>query len=148
MTEASQDAEDLVRAYVDVWNERAYSEIPDLVSDSFVMHDPAAPADGIPGPEGEVHGPDGLETFMRGVATGFPDFRIAISDLISSGELVMYEGSMTMTHEGEFDGIPPTGKRVEAREMAKFRVGDGHVQEHRAYFDQQEIFEQLGIADD
>lgn len=148
MAEARPDPEQIVTAYVDAWNEQAYSELPDLVAESFVMHDPAAPGDDVPGPAGEVHGRDGLEGFMRGVTTGFPDFTVDIVDMLSRGDLVMYEGEITMTHEGEFDGIPPTGETVEMRETSKCRVEDGKVQEHRVYFDQQEVFEQLGLAED
>ncbi|SEO92914.1 conserved hypothetical protein, steroid delta-isomerase-related [Halogranum amylolyticum] len=148
MAEATPRAEQLVREYVEIWNERAYSKIPDVVSESFVMSDPAAPEEGVPGPAREVHGPDGLEAFVRGVVDGFPDFRVTVGDLLSSDDLVMYEAEITMTHEGEFGGIPPTGRAVEVGEMSTFRVVDGKIQEHRAYFDQQEIYEQLGLTED
>jgi predicted ester cyclase len=55
----------------------------------------------------------------------------------------MYDATLTMTHEGEFDGIPPTGREVEVREMAKYHVADGKIQEYRVCFDQQAVFEQL-----
>lgn len=148
MAEATPEPERIVNAYVDMWNERDYARIPDLVAESFVMYDAAAPAEGVAGPEGEVHGRDGLEAFMRGVAAGFPDFELTILDTVSRDDLVMYEAEIAMTHEGEFDGIPPTGRTVEMREMSKCRVEDGVVREHRVYFDQQEVFEQLGLADD
>jgi len=141
MAETTTEPERLVNAYVDVWNERNYARIPDLVSESFAMYDPAAPG-------GEVHGRDGLAEFIRGVVAGFPDFHVTVVDVVSDGGLVMYEGDISMTHEGEFDGIPPTGRTVEIREMSKFHVADDEVQEHRAYFDQQAIFEQLGLSDD
>ncbi|MFC4450317.1 ester cyclase [Halorussus aquaticus] len=148
MSEAKSTAEQLVRTYVDVWNERDYSKLPDIVSESFVMHDRAAPEEGVPGSAGEIHGPEGLEQFVREVTTGFPDFEVTILDLVSTDGLVMYEGEISMTHEGEFDGIPPTGRTAQFREMSKFRVADGAIREHRAYFDQQEIYEQLGLTED
>lgn len=70
MAEATPEAEHLVKDYVEMWNDQEYSKIPDLVAESFVMYDPAAPAEGVAGPEREVHGPDGLEQFMR----SWPDF--------------------------------------------------------------------------
>lgn len=148
MAKATPDAEQLVRDYVEMVNGREYSKIPDLVSESFVMHDPAAPAEEVPGPEREVHGPEGFETFIRGVVTGFPDFQVNVVNMLSSHDLVMYEAELTMTHEGEFDGIPPTGREVECREMCSYRIADGKIQEHRVYFDMQEAFEQLGLTDD
>lgn len=141
MPEDTKEAEELVNAYVDVWNEQEYSKIPDLVSESFVMHGPAAP-------EGGVHGPEGLEEFVREMVTGFPDFQVTILDELCGEDLVMCEADVTGTHEGEFDGVPPTGREIEFRAMEKFRVADGNVQEHRVYFDQQELVEQLGLTDD
>lgn len=32
--------------------------------------------------------------------------------------------------------------------MEKLRIADGRLQEHRVYFDQQEVFEQLGLTED
>jgi steroid delta-isomerase-like uncharacterized protein len=139
MIEATTESERLALALVDVWNERRYSKIPDVVSDSFVMYDPAAPG-------GEVRGPDGLEAFIHGVVTGFPDFHVSVTELLSSDELVMYEATITMTHEGEFEGVPPTGRTVEFDEMSTVRIGDGEIDEHRTYFDQQSVRERLGLT--
>ena len=138
MTEPTTDAERLAMDLIDVWNERQYARIPDVVSESFVMHDPAAPG-------GAVHGADGLETFIRGVVSGFPDFHVSVSDMLSGDDLVMYEATITMTHEGEFDGIPPTGRAVEIGEMSTVRIGDDGVDIHSTYFDQQDVLEQLGL---
>jgi steroid delta-isomerase-like uncharacterized protein len=148
MAEATTDAKQIVNAYVSLWNERDYAKIPELVSEEFVMHDPGAPEEEVPGPAREVHGPDGLEMFIRGVTAGFPDFHVSIGDTLSSDELVMCEGKITMTHEGEFDGIPPTRRKVEVREMSKYRIADGKIQEHRVYFDQREVFDQLGLTEE
>ena len=141
MTQAPIDTEQLAREYASVWNERKYAKIPDVVSESFEMYDPAAPG-------GVVRGRDGLEQFIRAVVSGFPDFHVTILDMLSSEDRVMYEAEMSMTHEGEFDGVPPTGEEVELRYMGKIKTAGGKVQEHRIYFDQQELFEQLGLTDD
>jgi predicted ester cyclase len=53
----------------------------------------------------------------------------------------------TTQHEGEFNDIPPTGREVELRAMAKFLVDDGKVTEHREYHDRQDFLEQLGVTD-
>ncbi|AZH27001.1 ester cyclase [Haloplanus aerogenes] len=139
MVDATTESKRIVNAYVDVWNERTYPSIPDVVSESFVMYDPAAP-------EGEVHGRDGLETFIRNVVTAFPDFEVSVGDMLSSDGLVMYDATITMTHEGAFGGIGPTGREVEIDEMSKFRVSNGKIREHRVYFDQQDVLEQLGVT--
>ena len=147
MTAATPPPEAVASEYLAVvWNDRAYAEIPDLVSESFVMYDPAAPADPVPGPRGEVHGPDGLEAFIRGVVRGFPDFRVTVCRMLADDEAVTYVGELEMSHEGSFYGIPPTGRRAEVQYMGLIRVADGLVEEHRVYPPVPAIAEQLGFT--
>lgn len=141
MTESTRDPVQVVEAYADLWNEQNYANIPNVVSESFVLYDGIAPG-------GEVHGHDGLEEWMHAFTSAFPDFHVDTLDAIAEGNTVVVEGRYTMTHEGEFDGIPPTGRAVELRGMAKFLVDDGKVREHREYHDNQRILEQLGVTEE
>lgn len=141
MAQPTPDAEQVIRDYTQMWNDHDPAKIPDLVSDSFVVSNATLP-------EGTAHGPDGLEDWMRQVTAGFPDFHVEIDELLSQGETVMAAVTYTMTHEGEFGGIPPTGREIELPGMARFRVADGTVREHRDYVDRQDLFEQLGITED
>lgn len=140
MTQATTEAEQLASAYVEAWNKQDYSAIPDLVSESVVVHNPTAS-------EGVVRGREALEAFMQGVVAGFPDFQVSILGMLADDHRVMYEAELTMTHEGEFEGIPPTGREVAVREMANCHIADGRIQEYRVYFDQQAVFKQLGLTD-
>ena len=139
MAQTTTDAERVAEDYVEMWNERAFERIPDLVSESFVHVDP----DGS-----EVHGRDGIEEYIRGILAGFPDLHVSVTDTVSSGNIVMYEATITMTHEGEFEGIPPTGRELEIREMATIEVADGKVDAHRVYYDFQETLRQLGLVEE
>ena len=139
MAQATTDAEQIATDYVKLWNEREFERIPELVAESFVHVDP----DGS-----EVHGRDGMEEYIRGILAGFPDLHVSVTDMMSSGNTVMYEATLTMTHEGEFEGIPPTGRELELREMATIEVADGRVEAHRVYFDNQETLRQLGLVEE
>ncbi|WP_154326126.1 MULTISPECIES: ester cyclase [Haloferax] len=98
-------------------------------------------------PWGVVHGRDGLEQFIRAAVSGGPDFHVTILDMLSTEDRAMYGGQMSMTHQREFTGIPPTGQEVEARYMGKIDIVDGKVQEHRLYFNQLKFLEQFGPTD-
>lgn len=135
----------LVREYFEVWNDRRYEAIPDVVADSFVMYDPFAPAKGVTGRKGEVQGPDGLRTFIRKTVKGFPDFHVEILDLLCDPGMAMYEGRLTMSHNGDFFGIPPTGGHAEVRYMGSLRIAESAVVEHRVYPPVREILDQLGL---
>jgi steroid delta-isomerase-like uncharacterized protein len=140
MTRATTEPERLATRYVEAWNEQDYAAIPELVSESVTVENPTAPG-------GVVHGRDELDAFMKTVLSGFPDFHLTVLDLLAGEHQVMYEAELTMTHEGEFADVPPTGRTVEVREMANCHVADGRIQEYRVYFDQQAVFEQLGLAE-
>jgi predicted ester cyclase len=52
---------------------------------------------------------------------------------------------MTGTHEGELEGIAPTGGRVAAQQSHWFRVVDGKLAEHWAVRDDLGMLQQLGV---
>lgn len=137
MSQATRDPEQLVHDYAALWNERDYSSISDVVADSFVHVTPGAP-------DGEVRGPEGVEAFMREITDAFPDFEVTIRETLTDDETAMIEHEFTMTHEGEFAGVPATGREVELRSMAKCHVADGKLQELREYVDMQSFLEQVG----
>lgn len=62
----------------------------------------------------------------------------------SDDGVAVKEWTMTGTHEGEFNGIPPTGREIESEGMAKVLVDDGRVPEDRLYYNPQLLAEQLG----
>lgn len=113
----------------------------DVASESVAIYDPAAPG-------GEVHGRDALESYIRKLHTAFPDFTMDMheNDMLTSDDVVMIEWTGTGTHEGEFAGIPPTGREFRVIGMSKILISDGKVQEDRIYFDPRELLDQLGLT--
>jgi steroid delta-isomerase-like uncharacterized protein len=136
----------IATAYVSMWNERNYAAIPTLVSETFVMYDPAVPEAEVSGPKGEARGREGLEQFMTLLTTAFPDFEITVLDQVTGENLAMYEVRLTMTHEGRLGRLPPTGRRVDVRGVSVLRLADGLVEEHRFHTNMQDSAEQLGVT--
>ena len=96
--------------------------------------------------DGEVHGRAKYDSYIQELRTGLPDFHFTDDLIVSKDEVVVVEFTITGTHDGELKGIPPTRRKLELRGMEKFRVVDGQIQEMHAYFDTQEIPEQLGLT--
>lgn len=72
------------------------------------------------------------ERIVEGVRRGcfayfdaFPDLHVSIDELIAEGDRVFCRSTMTGTHDGEYKGIPPTGRHVSAESAEVFRVADG-----------------------
>jgi steroid delta-isomerase-like uncharacterized protein len=66
---------------------------------------------------------------------GFPDLSITIEDVMAEGDRVAARVTMRGTHLGEFQGIAPTGKRVEVKAMDMFRISNGKIVEHWGHAD-------------
>ena len=74
------------------------------------------------------------ETFAE-AREGFPDLGITIEDVMAEGDRVAARVVMRGTHRGEFQGITPTGKRVEVRAIDMFRISNGKIVEHWGHAD-------------
>jgi predicted ester cyclase len=78
----------------------------------------------------------------------FPDFRMEVVDVIAEGDKVVGHFKCSGTHEGEWRGRPPTGRRFEGvDEIYVFRVEDGKLAAALAVVeDDLSRLRQLGIA--
>jgi steroid delta-isomerase-like uncharacterized protein len=74
------------------------------------------------------------ETFSE-ARESFPDLTISIEDVMAEGDWVTARVTMRGTHRGEFQGIAPTGKRVEVRAIDMFRIREGKIVEHWGHAD-------------
>jgi predicted ester cyclase len=54
--------------------------------------------------------------------TSFPDLHVSVDELIAEGGSVFVRTTMTGTHDGEYKGIPATGRHVAAECAEVFRV--------------------------
>ena len=76
--------------------------------------------------------------------TAFPDRVDVIETMIAQGDRVGMIFRVTGTHQGNFLGIPATGKTFEFQEMAMFRLADGKVTESWFMADEAGLMRQLG----
>jgi hypothetical protein len=62
-------------------------------------------------------------SFMIAFTTGFPDSRISIEACIAEGDTVVTRWTLTGTHQGMFQGIPPTERPVRFKKAAWLSIG-------------------------
>ena len=88
---------------------------------------------------------DGVRQFFTMYMAGFPDLRFEAQDILASGDKVVARVRCTGTHDGEFMGMPASGKSiaVEAVDIIRFG-GDGLAREHWGVFDALGMMQQLG----
>ena len=75
----------------------------------------------------------------------FPDLRVEVDDVIAEGELVAARVTYWGTHQGEFVGIPATGRQARTSGVDFFRMQDGRQAEHWGGPDMASLLQQLGV---
>lgn len=82
--------------------------------------------------------------FMTAFTAAFPDARISIESCIAEGDTVVSRWTLTGTHQGEFQGIPATGRGVGFTGLEFNQVADGRIVEHWSMFDNLALLRQIG----
>ena len=76
----------------------------------------------------------------------FPDFRMEVVELIAEGDKVAAHFKCSGTHEGEWRGTPPTGRRFEGvDDVYILTIRDGRLVSATAVEDNLTRAKQLGI---
>jgi steroid delta-isomerase-like uncharacterized protein len=123
------------RWFEDVVNRNDYSVVEELLAPGYQAHFP-----GAPGPIDR----DGHRGMVEMFAAAFPDWEEQIQDVVAEGDRVVLRVTAGGTHEGEFQGMAPTGKTVEITGMGIVRVENGKIAESWWEFDAIGLMQQLG----
>jgi steroid delta-isomerase-like uncharacterized protein len=92
-----------------------------------------------------LSGPAGAKQAYTRFHAAFPDVQVTIEDMVAEGDKVMVRLTTRGTHQGEFAGIPPTGKQITMTGMEVVRIANGKIVERCANFDQLSFYQQLGV---
>lgn len=55
----------------------------------------------------------------------FPDLHVSLDEFVAEGDRVFLRSTMTGTHDGEFQGIPATGRHIAVESAEVYRVANG-----------------------
>ncbi|MFB6267257.1 MAG: ester cyclase [Halodesulfurarchaeum sp.] len=87
-----------------------------------------------------------LREYFVAVYEAFPDVRADIHRVaVEEGEFGV-EWTMYGTHEGSFEGLPPTGNRFEISGASVGSVSEDGITFWRDYWDSREFLDQLGLT--
>ena len=108
----------------------------ELLAEDFVEHEE------MPGLEPSK---EGVKQLFHMYRAAFPDLRMEPQDVLVSGNKAVARVRATGTHQGEFLGMPATGKSVDVQLIDITRFGDdGLAREHWGVFDALALMQQLG----
>jgi steroid delta-isomerase-like uncharacterized protein len=123
------------RAIEEVYNQGNLAAVDELVTNDIVIHSSSD----------EIHGPAGVKQYVAMLRTAFPDFQMTIEDQIADGDRVVTRWTACGTHTGEFQGIPPTGKKGSMTGIDIDHIANSKVVECWVNSDDLGLLQQLGV---
>jgi uncharacterized protein (TIGR02246 family) len=104
-------------------------------------------------PDGVVASPSGgvlegraeIERVYTMLMTAFPDLVFNHEDALVDGNRAVQLARMSGTHAGDFFGLPPTGRHVEAEVVLLMTFAGGLVAEERRVYDFTGLLVQVGV---
>jgi steroid delta-isomerase-like uncharacterized protein len=105
-----------------------------------------------PGGTGEIHGlveltvPHTFRAWFANLFAAFPDFRFEILDVLAEGEKAAVRWRATGTFDGNtsFEGMDPTGARVDLSGCDMLTIRNGKIHRNEAYMNGAQMAQQLG----
>jgi steroid delta-isomerase-like uncharacterized protein len=107
-----------------------------LLHPEFSLHTPLpTPGPGIPA----------MNNVITTCRAAFHGLHVTIDDIMADGEKVTARFTARGTHNGEFMGLPPTGKAITMTGIEIFRIKDGKIAELWGEVNLMGLMQQLGI---
>ena len=127
-----------LRRLYDAINAGDIDAFDSVMADDFVEHEETP---------GLAPTREGVKAFFRMYIAAFPDLHFDAQDVLVSGDKAIGRVMVTGTHQGEFIGIPATGKKVSVQAIDIVRFdSDGLGREHWGLFDLTALMQQLGVV--
>src|SRR5215203_7274201 len=124
----------LVQQFVDeFWNSGNLAAADELMTREAVIHEPVTGT------------PEDLKVVATMIRSAFPDWHSSVEEMFVDGDRVVERWTGRGTHRGEFQGIPPTGRRVAVPGTVYYRILNGRIVEFRGQFDRMSLMQQLGV---
>jgi steroid delta-isomerase-like uncharacterized protein len=129
---------DVIRRYfLELFNQGRLELLPELLHEKYVNHSPGSPD--LP------TGREGVGLVVQALRRAFPDLNYHIDELVEGSDSVAARTTLTGTHQGDFFGIAPTGKRVTVKQMTFERFLEGRIVAHHRLTDDLALLRQLGV---
>ena len=127
-----------VRQFYELVNAGDIDQFVDLLADDFVEHEE------LPG---GASGKEGVRQLFTMLRSAFPNMVWDAEDILVDGDKAAARVRFTATNDGEFMGMPATGRNVSIQIIYIIRFGDdGLAHEHWGVLDMMGLMVQLGAV--
>lgn len=108
-----------------------------LFAEDATDHDPAP---------GQSAGREGFRSFFQTLTSAFPDAHLKPAYMVADDEHISLAYTLSGTHQGDFNGVAPTGRGIEVRGVEIFRFHEGQAVERWGSTDELGIMTQIGAV--
>jgi predicted ester cyclase len=136
---STQQNKDVVRRFIEeIFVKCNVDAADELATPDFTPHSWPGVGPGI----------ENLKQGQRRVSSGLADISMKVDDMIAEDDRVAVRLTAHARQDGEFMGLPPSGKEYTISETHVFRLTDGKVAEHWVNADMLGLMQQLGAMGD
>jgi steroid delta-isomerase-like uncharacterized protein len=127
------------RQLVAAWNAHDAEAVAEYYTADATVRD-------APDADNPAEGHDAIAARARMILGGFSDANLEETSICVDGNSVCMEWQFTGTHDGEFAGVPPTGRATRNVGVTVDEVGDdGKIVSETAYWDLSTFLRQVGV---
>ncbi len=120
------------RVFEEIFNQGEFQVADEIYAKDFVNHGQHRNAS-LQEDQGWVHAEK----------KAFPDLKMTVDMMVAEGDLVTVMWTFRGTHTAEgYNGLPPTGARIEMRGITIWRIVDGKIREEWTSMDQLTAYRQ------
>ena len=124
----------VARDFLDeLWNRSNFAVVDDFLARDYDGHSSTV-----------IRGPEGAVAFIPRLREAFPDFQFRVLDQIAEADKVATRWKLSGTHEGPFQGVPPSGEEIEMTGITIFRIANGKLIEGWTNEDVLGMLQQIG----
>jgi steroid delta-isomerase-like uncharacterized protein len=124
------------RWFKELWTEGDINVIDELAAPDAIGH-------GQIEQDGQIN-MEQFRALFRSVRNAFPDIQFTIEQTVAEADMVVVRWRAVGTHQGDFLGAAPTGRRVEFTGMSMTKMGDGKIIRGWDNWDQLALLTQIG----
>ncbi len=132
----SEENKGPIRRWIEEFDKKNFAIVDEMATPSAIFYYPG----------NEPWNRETQQGFFKTFSSAFPDHQHTINEQIAEGDKVVTRFTIRGTHNGDLQGIAPTGKQVTIEGTMIDHMVGGKIQEHRVFYDQLGLLQQLGVG--
>ncbi len=128
----------LIHRFTEATNAADWDAFDELLTDDFTRHCQATP-------DVDIKSRDDFKKLQESFYKSMPDQKVTIEMLVAEGDKVTAYATYSGTLTGPMGDFPPTGKSVESKFLAIFRIEEDRIAEIWVEWDNLSMLKQLGL---